>query len=358
MAQAGQATFSEPTGKPLVLIQIQHGSESFLRYVYTAHSLHALLPGFLLLQKLALSSHVTPVALGYHILADGTNRLPRNHLAADGRLDGHFKQLARNLTTQALYHTPTHAIRLVPVNNKTERVHYIPRNQYVQPDKIPHFIALHLIVEAGVTPCAALQDVKEIQDNLCQRKIICQSNAGGRNVLHIPVSTTPVLTQLHDRTHKLIRNQYAGGDVRLTHFLHVTRGRKVHGIAHGPHLSAHHLNLVADIGRGSEQLKVKLPLQPLPHYFHVQQTQEPTPEAKSQCLGGLWLAEKGRVVESKILQCILQHRILVSVYGDSSTEDHGNRFLVTRQCLLCRSVTQSEGVPDPPIRDIFHSCYQ
>src|SRR5660398_223518 len=114
-----------------------------------------------------------PVALGYHILADGTNRLPCNHLAADGRLDGHFKQLARNLTTQALYHTPTHAIRLVPVNNKTERVHYIPRNQYVQPDKIPHFIALHLIVEAGVTPCAALQDVKEIQDNLCQRKIIC-----------------------------------------------------------------------------------------------------------------------------------------------------------------------------------------
>ena len=54
------------------------------------------LPSFCFSSSFFFAADVAAVALGQHVLAHGLDGLPGNDLAADRRLDGNLKQLARN----------------------------------------------------------------------------------------------------------------------------------------------------------------------------------------------------------------------------------------------------------------------
>src|SRR5881628_704327 len=70
--------------------------ERFLRDPDGADLLHALFPLALLLEELPFPCDIAAVALGDHVLAQGRDRLPGDHVSADRRLDGDREHLARN----------------------------------------------------------------------------------------------------------------------------------------------------------------------------------------------------------------------------------------------------------------------
>src|SRR5215207_10689986 len=90
-----------PAARALVA-QLQDGKERLLRDLDAPDLLHPPLAGLLLLQQLALARDVAAVALGDHVLAVGLDRLARDHVGPDGRLDGHVVLLARDALAQLL----------------------------------------------------------------------------------------------------------------------------------------------------------------------------------------------------------------------------------------------------------------
>src|SRR5690606_396709 len=101
---------------------LQHRQERLLRDLDRANLLHPLLPLLLLLQQLPLPGDVAAVALGGHVLPQRLDRLPRDHLAADRCLDRDLEQLPRDQLLQLLRDRPAVLVRLVPVDDHTERV--------------------------------------------------------------------------------------------------------------------------------------------------------------------------------------------------------------------------------------------
>src|SRR5450759_835840 len=91
-----RAVVSTPSG----LVRAEHRQEGFLGYFDGADPLHASLALFLLLEQLPLAGDVATVALGKDVLAQGADRLARDHVRADGRLDRHLEHLSRDQLLQ------------------------------------------------------------------------------------------------------------------------------------------------------------------------------------------------------------------------------------------------------------------
>src|SRR2546426_536584 len=84
------------------LVNLEDREERFLRDLDRSHLLHPLLALALLLQELAFARDVAAVALGGHVLAQRADRLARDHLGPDGRLNHHLEQLSRDQVLQLL----------------------------------------------------------------------------------------------------------------------------------------------------------------------------------------------------------------------------------------------------------------
>src|SRR2546425_4910258 len=111
------------------LVNLEHRQEGFLRDLDRAHLLHALLSFLLFLQELALAGDVATVALGRHVLAERPDRLPRDDLGADGRLDHDLEQLPRDELPQLLGELAAPLVGLVAVNDHAEGVHRVAVEQ-------------------------------------------------------------------------------------------------------------------------------------------------------------------------------------------------------------------------------------
>ena len=75
--------FNLQTSTPPTIIELEHGHEGLLGHIHFAHGLHPLLALGLLLQKFLLPGDVAAIALGQHILTDGTDAGGGNDPAAD-----------------------------------------------------------------------------------------------------------------------------------------------------------------------------------------------------------------------------------------------------------------------------------
>src|SRR5690348_14582053 len=89
------------------LVNLQDRQERLLGNLHGPYLLHPLLPLSLLLEQFALARHVAAVALRGHVLAQGTDRLARDHLRADRCLDHHLEELAGNQLAQLFGDLPT-----------------------------------------------------------------------------------------------------------------------------------------------------------------------------------------------------------------------------------------------------------
>src|SRR5262245_46638073 len=84
------------------LIRFQNRQERFLRDFDLADLLHAFLAGGLLGPQFALAGDVAAIALGRHVLLDGSDGLASNNPAADGRLNSDLEQMPINFAAQFL----------------------------------------------------------------------------------------------------------------------------------------------------------------------------------------------------------------------------------------------------------------
>lgn len=85
-------------------IQLQYSQECLLRNFDVANLLHSFLPSFLFFQQLALTTNVTTVTFGGHILSDTFDGFAGDNLGSDGSLNGNVELLARNELFELLAH--------------------------------------------------------------------------------------------------------------------------------------------------------------------------------------------------------------------------------------------------------------
>src|SRR3546814_13496051 len=107
---------------------------------------HALLAGLLLFQQLPLAGDIAAVALRRHVLAQGGDGLARDHLAADGSLDGDIDELARAEILEAFDEHAAARLDLAAVDDDGQRVDRLR----VHRARDLHDIALSILVEVVV----------------------------------------------------------------------------------------------------------------------------------------------------------------------------------------------------------------
>src|SRR5690606_24531965 len=123
------------------------GDEGLRRALAPPDVLHPLLALLLLLAQLALPGDVTAVALGEHVLAQRPDRLAGDDPRADGRLDRDLELLPGDDLAKLAGHLHPVGVRLVAVDDRTERVDLLVVEQDVDLDEVGDLLAVGLVVE-------------------------------------------------------------------------------------------------------------------------------------------------------------------------------------------------------------------
>src|SRR6185295_4230804 len=78
------------------LTDFQDGEEGLLRHFHAPHGFHALLSFLLLFKELAFPRNIAAITFRKDVLLHGSNRLTRDDLAPDCRLNGNLINLSWN----------------------------------------------------------------------------------------------------------------------------------------------------------------------------------------------------------------------------------------------------------------------
>ena len=125
----------------------QDGEEGFLRHLHIADLLHAFLAALLLLKQLALTAHVTAIALGCDILTYLLHRLTGNDLGADRCLDGDIELLTGYQLLQLLTHPPTKGDGIVLMGQRREGIYRFAVEQDIQLGEFRGTEAVDMVLE-------------------------------------------------------------------------------------------------------------------------------------------------------------------------------------------------------------------
>src|SRR5699024_5535938 len=115
-------------------------------------------------------------------------------------LDRDLKELSRNFLFQLLAHLSSSLVGASCKHDKGEGVHFLFIDQDVKLDKLGSLVSHHLIVKGSIPPGSCFQCIKEIVDDLIERKMILQDSALLFNIFHALVDPAALLTQIHDRS--------------------------------------------------------------------------------------------------------------------------------------------------------------
>ena len=112
-------------------------------------------------------------------------------------------------------------------------------------------------------------------------------------------------------------------------------------------VAAVELDLVSDRRRGRDQREVELALEPLAHDLHMQEPEEPAPEAEAERAGRLRFEHEGGVVQLQLVECVAQHREVVAVDRIDAGVDHRLGLAVAGQRFLGAGASATrDGVAD------------
>src|SRR5665213_2173108 len=132
-----KSRYERETGRRSVsAAELEHREEGLLRHLDAPDLLHPLLAFLLLLEQLALARDVAAVALRDHVLAEGLDRLARDHVRSDRRLDRHVVLLTGDLRPQPLGQHLAELIGLVAVHDHRERIDWVAAEQHVELDEV------------------------------------------------------------------------------------------------------------------------------------------------------------------------------------------------------------------------------
>ncbi len=108
-----------------IAVQLEDSHEGLGGNLYGPQVPHLLLAFLLLFQQLLFTGDIAAVALGQHVLTHGLHRFTGDDAPADGRLNGYFEQLARDILLQLFAQPPGAGIGLIPVGDEAEGVHAV-----------------------------------------------------------------------------------------------------------------------------------------------------------------------------------------------------------------------------------------
>src|SRR5580704_401117 len=128
----------------------EDGKKRFLGDINLTDALHAALAFFLLFEEFAFARNVSAVALGENVFADGRHGFARDDAAADGRLDGYFKHLARNQLTQARDQFAAAFRSEIAMDDQRQRVHRFAGNEHIQLNQVGFAVPGEMVVERSV----------------------------------------------------------------------------------------------------------------------------------------------------------------------------------------------------------------
>ena len=235
----------------------------------------------MLFQQLFLTGNIAAVALGQHVLSHGLHGLPGDDPAADGSLDGDFKELAGNILLQLLAQTPGPGIGLIPVGNEAQCIHRVAVEHQIHLHKIAGAIARERIVQRRIALGIGLQGVKKIVNNLVEGHLIMQLHQICIQILHILKLAPPILAHGHDIPHVVVGaddgNLYKGllpmldgggiGVIMRVIHRHQRPVRFIHMVDHG--------------GQRCHEIQIEFPLQPLLDDLHMEHAQKAAAEPKA-----------------------------------------------------------------------------
>ncbi len=137
-------------GDRSIVVHLERVDEGFLRNLDLAELAHLLFTGLLLFKQLALSRDVASVALGKHVLAQGPDSLARNHLGADGGLDGDLEQVRRDQLFELFAHRAAAALGALAMDDDRQRIDRLAVDEDRKLDEVAFLIPLDVIVERGI----------------------------------------------------------------------------------------------------------------------------------------------------------------------------------------------------------------
>src|SRR3954451_14387953 len=176
-----------------VVVELEHGEERLLGYLYATDLLHPPLALLLPLEQLALAGDVAAVALGGHVLAVGLDGLAGDDLRAHGSLDRHVVLLARDPLAQPVDQPAAGLVGLVAVDDHREGVDRVAGQQDVELDHVRRLHPDRLVVERRVAAGARLQLVEEVEHDLGQRQVVGDLHALGGQEVHALVLAAALL---------------------------------------------------------------------------------------------------------------------------------------------------------------------
>src|SRR5471032_1638862 len=204
------------------VVHLYDCQESFLWNLDGAHLLHALFTCFLFFQQLLLTADVAAVALGQHVLAQRLDVFARDHVGADGCLDGHVEHLARDQLAHLGGHLAAAIGAVGAVHDDGQCIDFFAVDQHVDLDHVGGAVFLELVVHRRVTARGRFQLVEEVQHDLAHRHFIDQLDLAAV-VAHVQLHAALADAQ---RDH---RATYSCGMYRLT----VTMGSRISSMRDG-----------------------------------------------------------------------------------------------------------------------------
>src|SRR5439155_14552650 len=198
---------------------LQYRHERLLRDVDAPHAFHALFAFFLLFQEFAFARHVAAVAFGGDVLADGLDGFAGDDFAADGGLEGNFKQVSVDFFLEADEQLAAAGFGVVAVDDRRQRVDAIAVHQNVDLHEVADAEADEVVVHRSVPAGRALEAVVKIVNHLGQRHLVDQNHARGADVFGLLVDAAAILAQLHHRPDAVGRQDQVHEDVGLADFL-------------------------------------------------------------------------------------------------------------------------------------------
>ena len=166
-----------------------------------------------------------------------------------------------------------------------------------------------MVVERGVAAGDRLEAVVEVEDDLVERQLVGEHDAGRGDVLEVLLAAALLFDQLEDPADVLLVGEDAcASDDRLFDAARCSEGSgQREGLSTSIDLAVGEGDLVADAGRGGDEVEIVLALQPLLNDLHVQQAEEAAAEAEAERDGGLRLEGEAGVVEAQFFQRVAQH---------------------------------------------------
>ena len=136
-------------------------------------------------------------------------------------------------------------------------------------------------VEGSITLGDGFEFVVKINHNLSQRHIEEQFKSIAGNIFLLIKFPAFSEAQRHDRPDIGRLGNDRSPDIGFLDMVNFRQVRHAGRVMHLFHCSVFQEHAVADIGHGSNDIHIKLPVKPFLYYLHVQESEESAAEAKA-----------------------------------------------------------------------------